>query len=512
MPQPQPFRLHVPDETMRDLGERLARVRWPDEPPGPAWATGSSVAYMQSLVAYWRDGFDWRAQEAAINSFRQFKAPLGGIDLHFIHEEGTGPNPAPLLLSHGWPGSIVEFLKILPMLTDPARFGADPADAFTVVAPSLPGYALSFAPGQKRFGVEAISRAVRRPDDRRFGLSPLRRAGRRLGRLHHLAARLPVSRAPHRHPSQFPARPPRPENAGKSDAAEEKAYLDQLNHWLKEETGYSSIQGTKPTTLAFGLTDSPAGLAAWIVEKFRAWTDCGGNVETAVSRDEMLTDIMLYWATGAIGSSFWPYYDRVHSGWPIPEGAADRDADRLRRVSQRDFAPAALAGGAHLRQYPALDRDGERRPFRRPGAARGFGAGDPGVLQAVAVEGGGAWVEGFLSSGLCRNNDPTIARKAGAWRKSGSPSARRPPGSSPAFSCFSSTSCCRWRKSSASCRLSRGFCSPSRPACSSGKPLAISKSSAERANPHGQANAPPMTSCSTSCGRAARRRKSIGDG
>jgi len=319
MPQPQPFRLHVPDETMRDLGERLARVRWPDEPPGPAWATGSSVAYMQSLVAYWRDGFDWRAQEAAINSFRQFKASLGGIDLHFIHEEGKGPNPAPLLLSHGWPGSILEFLKILPMLTDPARFGADPADAFTVVAPSLPGYALSFAPGQKRFGVEAMSELFAGLMSDVLGYRRFAAQGGDWGAF--ITSRLAYD-FPERligiHLNFLPVRrDPKTLDVG---AAEEKAYLDQLNHRLREETGYSSIQGTKPTTLAFGLTDSPAGLAAWIVEKFRSWTDCGGNVETAVTRDEMLTDITLYWATGAIGSSFWPYYDRVHSGWPIPEG------------------------------------------------------------------------------------------------------------------------------------------------------------------------------------------------
>ena len=156
-PSPQPFRMHVADETLRDLRERLMRVRWPDEPPGAPWSTGSSVDYVRELVGYWRDGFDWRAQETALNRFRQFKVPLGGIDLHFIHEEGKGPNPMPLLLSHGWPGSVVEFHKILPMLTDPARFGGDPRDSFTVVAPSLPGYTLSFAPGQERFGVEGIS-------------------------------------------------------------------------------------------------------------------------------------------------------------------------------------------------------------------------------------------------------------------------------------------------------------------------------------------------------------------
>ncbi len=318
-PVPQPFRLHVPDETLQDLRERLARVRWPDEPPGPPWATGSSVAYMQDLVAYWRDGFDWRAQEAALNSIRQFKAPLGEIDLHFIHEEGKGPNPAPLLLSHGWPGSIVEFHKLLPMLTDPARFGADPADAFTVVAPS-PGYTLSFAPGQKRFGVEAISDVFASLMTDVLGYGRFAAQGGDWGAF--ITSRL-AYQFPERlfgiHLNYLPVR--RDLKMLENPTAEEKAYLVQLNHWLKEETGYSSIQGTKPTTLAFALTDSPAGLAAWIVEKFHTWTDCDGNVETAVTRDEMLADITLYWATGAIGSSFWPYYDRVHSGWPIPQGA-----------------------------------------------------------------------------------------------------------------------------------------------------------------------------------------------
>ena len=319
-PLPQPFRLHVPDETLRDLRERLARVRWPDEPPAPPWSTGSSVAYLQDLVAYWRDGFDWRAQEAVLNSFRQFKVPLGGIDLHFIHEEGKGPNPMPLLLSHGWPGSIVEFLKVLPMLTDPARFGADPADAFTVVAPSLPGYALSFAPGQKRFGVVAIAELFASLMTDVLGYHRFATQGGDWGAA--ITSRLAY---------QFPERligihlnflaVRRDRKMLENGTAEEKAFLGQLEHFLEEESGYQWIQGTKPTTLAFGLTDSPAGLAAWIVEKFYTWTDCDSNIETAVTRDEMLTDIMLYWATGAIGSSFWPYYDRRHSPWPIPEGA-----------------------------------------------------------------------------------------------------------------------------------------------------------------------------------------------
>ena len=154
---PVQFQLHVPDADVEELRRRLSQTRFPDQAPGPAWAYGSDKTYMRSLVEYWRMAFDWRAQEARLNAFPQFVVPLHGIDLHFLHMPGVGPNPCPLLLSHGWPGSVFEFLDIIPRLTDPARFGGDPADAFTVVAPSLPGYGLSFRPGQTRFGVEAIA-------------------------------------------------------------------------------------------------------------------------------------------------------------------------------------------------------------------------------------------------------------------------------------------------------------------------------------------------------------------
>jgi microsomal epoxide hydrolase len=315
---PRPFSIHVPDDVLADLKARLTRVRWPDEAPGAGWSHGASLAYMQELVAYWRDGYDWRAHEARLNRWKQFTVALGGIDLHFVHEPGVGPNPLPLVLSHGWPGSIVEFERLIPMLTDPARFGGDPADAFTVVAPSLPGYAFSFRPGQPRLGVVEMADlfAALMTDVlgyRRFAAQggdwgafisaclgaayPDRLAGIHVNLL---AVRRDV--AP-------PATP----------TEDERRYLDQLAHWLREETGYMQIQGTKPQSLAYGLTDSPAGLAAWIVEKFRTWSDCGGDVERRFSRDVLLTNVMLYWVTGAIGSSFWPYYARAHSRWPISE-------------------------------------------------------------------------------------------------------------------------------------------------------------------------------------------------
>jgi pimeloyl-ACP methyl ester carboxylesterase len=318
---PTPFRLHVPDETLKDLRERLSRVRWPDEPPIEPWTTGTSVVYMRQLVDYWRDRFDWRAQEEALNRFHHFKVPLAGIDLHFIHEQGKGPNPMPLVLSHGWPGSVVEFHKILPMLTDPARFGGDPADAFTVVAPSLPGYTMSFRPGQKRFSVEEIGEVFAALMTDVLGYKKFGAQGGDWGAF--VTSRLGY---------QFPERMigihinllavRRDPKMLTDPTPEEKVFIEQLNAFLKEETGYQWIQGTRPTTLAFGLTDSPVGLAAWIVEKFRSWTDNNGDLESALSRDEMLTNITLYWATGAIGSSFWPYYARMHGPWPIPEGAS----------------------------------------------------------------------------------------------------------------------------------------------------------------------------------------------
>lgn len=317
--QPSPFKLAITDAVLDDLRDRLARTRWPDEPPLEPWSTGASVDYVKSLVDYWRRDFDWRKHEAAINGLRQFKVPLGGIDLHFIHEEGKGPKPMPLLLSHGWPGSIVEFLQVIPMLTDPARFGGDPRDAFTVVAPSLPGYTLSFRPGQQRFGIEEIGELFAELMTDVLGYQRFGAQGGDWGAF--VTSRLGYQFAERMigiHLNMLAVRRDPKMLVNPND--DEKIFIDQLNHFLKEETGYQWIQGTKPQTLAFGLNDSPAGLAAWIVEKFQTWTDGGGVIENAVSRDAMLTNITLYWATGAIGSSFWPYYSRMHRPWPIPEG------------------------------------------------------------------------------------------------------------------------------------------------------------------------------------------------
>jgi microsomal epoxide hydrolase len=317
--QPQPFTLTIPDTAIADLRVRLALTRFPDQAPGEPWQFGTDVTWLRDLVRYWHDHFDWRAQEAALNEFPQFKVALAGIDLHYLHVPGVGPNPAPLLLLHGWPGSVFEFLDIIPRLTDPARFGGDPADAFTVIAPSLPGYGLSFAAGQKRFAIDAIADVMAELMTDVLGHQRFAAQGGDWGAF-------VTSRLGYAYPDRMIGihinllTVPRDRPASAQPTAEAQRYGEELAAWLKEETGYQAIQGTRPQTLAYGLTDSPAGLAAWIGEKFRAWSDCGGVPEHAISRDRMLGNIALYWFTGAIGSSFWPYYARMHAPWPIPPG------------------------------------------------------------------------------------------------------------------------------------------------------------------------------------------------
>ena len=314
----QRFRLEISDELLADLRERLGRVRWPDEPPGARpWQYGADLGYMRELTRYWLSEYDWRAQERRLNELPQYTTSVGGIVLHFLHVLGVGPSPMPLLLSHGWPGSVLEFYKLIPLLTNPERFGGSASDAFSVVAPSLPGYTLSFVPGQRRFGGPAIADLfaelmVAVLGYERFGAQggdwgAFISAGLGLNHPEHVIGihlnLLPLSRDP---------------SVTSGEGTEWTAYRAELQRWMREETGYSSIQGTKPQTLAFALTDSPVGLAAWITEKFQAWSDDDGNLENCFSKDELLTNIMLYWTSGAINSSFWPYYARAHDGWPLP--------------------------------------------------------------------------------------------------------------------------------------------------------------------------------------------------
>jgi pimeloyl-ACP methyl ester carboxylesterase len=317
---PLPFTLSITDDALADLKARLALTRFPDQAPDAPWAFGTDLSYIKTMVPYWKDKFDWRAQEAALNSFPQFKVAMPDVDLHYLHVPGKGPSPMPLLLMHGWPGSVYEFIDIIPRLTDPARFGGDPADAFTVVAPSLPGYGLSFKPGQKRFSIEDIATCFASLMTDVLGYKRYAAQGGDYGAF--TASRLGYAYPEALigiHINLLTIQRDKPAPINPTD--EERRYFEELAIWLKEETGYQWIQGTKPQTLAYGLTDSPAGLLAWIAEKFRTWSDCGGDPEAAISRDRLLANVSLYWFTGAIGSSFWPYYARLHGQWPIPSGA-----------------------------------------------------------------------------------------------------------------------------------------------------------------------------------------------
>lgn len=372
--QVQPFTLHVPDEQIADLRERLARTRLPDTAPVEPWSVGTDPGYLSGLLEYWRDGFDWRAQEAALNALPQYRVRLSGIDLHFLHVPGKapadGPAPMPLLLSHGWPGSVLEFLEIIPLLTDPAGHGGVAEDAFTVVAPSLPGYPLSYAPGQPRFGVEEIADTFAQLMIDVLGYDRFGAQGGDWGCF-------VTTRLAHTHPRHLTGihlnmlAVRRDLAAIESPSPEESRWLDELAVFLKEEAGYQAIQGTRPATLAVGLTDSPAGLAAWLLEKFRAWTDCDGDPARAIPRDRMLADIALYWFTGAINASFWPYWARLHRPWPIPSGApiqvpmghAAFPHEILRpprRVAERTYAD--------IRRWTEMPRGGHFAALEQPRA------------------------------------------------------------------------------------------------------------------------------------------------
>lgn len=298
------FKIEIPDADLADLRDRLAGTRWPLPALSPAWEDGSDLAFMQRLAAYWRDGFDWRAQERRLNSLPQFMATIDGQDIHFVHARGEGSTPVPLILTHGWPGSFLEFEQILPLLTHPSRFGGDAADAFDVVIPSLPGFGFSPAPtrpgtsprriaglwvelmrglGYERFGVQGgdIGAGVSVWAARLF---PDSVAGLHLNYI-------PGSYQPSRAPSEPPL------------SLEEEAFLREAAEWSKNEGAYAHLHATRPQTLAYGLADSPIGLAAWLTEKYRAWSDCDGDLEQVFDLDHLLTTLSLYWFSGAPGGA-----------------------------------------------------------------------------------------------------------------------------------------------------------------------------------------------------------------
>ena len=305
----EPFSIQISDAEIADLRARLARTRWPGEVAASGWTYGTNLAYLKELCAYWGHSFDWRAQEASLNAMPQFRTEVDGYGLHFVQAEGKGPAPLPLLFSHGWPGSIFEVHKILGPLTDPEAHGGEAADAFTLVAPSLPGYGFSEIPTAPDFGqvrtAELFDGVMQQLGHERYGAQ-----GGDWGALvtAHLAQRFP-ERVVGAHMNMVAVRP---DDATPQSEAEEE-FLKQGSQWQRKEAGYQRIQGTKPQTLAYGLTDSPAGLAGWITEKWRTWSDCAGEIERRFSKDEILTNLSIYWFTGTINSSTRYYYEMAQN-------------------------------------------------------------------------------------------------------------------------------------------------------------------------------------------------------
>ena len=300
---PRPFRIAVPEHLLQDLRDRLGRTHFPGPIAGGGWDYGTDLAYMRDLVTYWQERYDWRFAETALNRMPQFMATVEGVDLHFVHVKARDSRPLPLLFSHGWPGSFWEVHRILGPLTDPEGYGGDPADAFDVVAPSLPGYGFSEDPGRRGMSPRTIARLFAALMTQVLGYSRFGAQGGDWGAtITSWLGREHAGAVAGIHLNLIGARPHTGEGAPPLTDAEQ-TFIADVREWLQAEGGYQHIQGTKPQTLAFSLNDSPAGLAAWIIEKFRAWSDCGGDVESRFSKDDLLTNVMIYWVTRSIGSS-----------------------------------------------------------------------------------------------------------------------------------------------------------------------------------------------------------------
>lgn len=362
-----PFKIEVAQPVLDDLQARLARTRWPDEVDRAGWDYGTNREYLKELAGYWQHGFDWRAQETYLNQFAQFRAEVDGVNLHFIQEPGRGPNPLPLLLTHGWPDSFYRMHKLIPLLTDPARFGGRAEDAFTVVVPSIPGFGFSDRPTTGGCNPVRIAQLFAQLMTETLGHARYGAHGGDWGSsiTEQLAHRNPeallgihLTDIPFMH--LFTVR-----ESELSPA--EQAYLKAGKAWQMSEGAYALIQSTKPQTLAYGLNDSPVGLLSWIIEKFQAWSDTDGDLERAFSKDEMLTNAMIYWVTETINSANRLYYETQHhpaataaSYCEVPTGVAVFPKDLLpppRAFAERFF---------NVRRWTEMPRGGHFAALEAP--------------------------------------------------------------------------------------------------------------------------------------------------
>ncbi|MCL4560198.1 MAG: epoxide hydrolase [Chloroflexi bacterium] len=373
----QPFAIQIPQATLDDLQTRLAMTRWPDQLEGFAWEFGANLGYMKTLIDYWQNQYNWRAEEAKLNQFPQYLADIQGQRIHFIHARGKGPDPMPIILTHGWPSSFFEMLKLVPLLTDPNSSGGDPEDSFDVVIPSMPGYGFSSHPRERggMSGCLAAGMWAKLMTDG-LGYKRFAAAGSDFGAIitQYLTQDYP-NLLTGIYLTYIGFYPMVPDQSELSEA--EKRYLGAQQVWTFREGAYFMIQSTKPQTLSYALTDSPVGLAAWITEKFHSWTDSDGDLDQHISKDELLTNIMIYWLTQTIGSSIRSYVDQTPGKMeplpPIPAAFASFPKDILppprewvaRRVNLRHWTVMPRGGHFAALEEPQLMAEDMRKFFRQ---------------------------------------------------------------------------------------------------------------------------------------------------
>lgn len=364
-PNVEAYRIEVAEEVLQDLDRRLHTIRWPDAVDDAGWDYGTDLDYARALCDYWRDDFDWREQERALNALPQFRAEIDGLGIHFVHQRGQGPRPMPLVLTHGWPSSFYEMVEIIGPLSDPARYGGDPEDAFDVVVPSLPGYGFSDRPRQRGFDTLRVADVWARLMTEVLGYERFGAQGGDWG------AAVNTGLAT-RHPERLIGvhynmlAPPIDEATLTPD---QRAWWEGVKAYRAREWGYVALQSTKPQSLAIGLADSPAGLASWIVEKWRRWSDCDGDLESVYTKDQLLTNVMIYWVTNTIGSSMRMYFESfgpmtgppAYGGVHVPTGvAAWNEVNRPpRELCEKHF---------DIRRFTIMDRGGHFPAMENPDA------------------------------------------------------------------------------------------------------------------------------------------------
>ena len=358
-----PFKIAISDAELNDLKRRLQATRWPDKETPDDWSQGIPLQYVQDVCRYWADRYDWRAREARLNRFPQFRTTIDGVGFHFVHVRSPHSNALPLVMTHGWPGSIVEFQKVIEPLTDPTQHGGSAGDAFHVVCPTLPGYGFSDKPTAPGWNVERIGRAwsVLMP---RLGYPRYVAQGGDWGSIVTTAIGLNDTKNCLGIHLNMPIVTPDP--ATMNDLSDlEKSALAGMQHYQDWDSGYSKQQGTRPQTLGYGLADSPSGQAAWILEKFWAWTDCNGHPENVLTRDELLDNVMLYWLTDSAASSarlYWESFNKVsRDPVSIPVGCSIFPKEIFRcskRWAEKRFQK--------LVYWNELDKGGHFAAFERP--------------------------------------------------------------------------------------------------------------------------------------------------